>query len=440
MRHAELTRVAVLSVLIVACSGRSDRSTREGTPVAEHPTSRAQYALSYQPGDEDSDLVIRRAQEGAADSPDDVDVYVRLARGFLRKRRETADPVFLAYARDAIAAAQQISPRDANVMALDIVALFNGHEFRTASDRATQLISIAPDDPTGYLLLGDALLELGKYETAIDAYQNAMDRHPDLRSYSRAAYVRWLYGDYEGSLELWEDALQSASAGDPEPAAWCYAELGAVLLSRGNAKAALRSADRADKLVAGYLPALVLRGRALARLGRTDEAITALEAAVARQPNAETLLLLSELSGTAGHVADARRHRGRAARLADHDPLPVALHYARHGIEVERAVALAGQAIEDRRSVWAYDALALAQLRTGDVASASQSIRKAMSLGTPQAELYLHYGLIEAAAGNPDAARHALATALEIDPTADPLVVTELRGQLNNTIAMEASR
>ena len=43
--------------------------------------------------------------------------------------------------------------------------------------------------------LGDAQTELGNYDKAAEAYQKMVNLRPDLSSYNRAAYFRFLYGD-----------------------------------------------------------------------------------------------------------------------------------------------------------------------------------------------------------------------------------------------------
>ena len=50
-------------------------------------------------------------------------------------------------------------------------------------------------DAFDYGLLGDALLEQGRLDEAINFYQKMVDMRPGLQAYSRIAYVRWLTGE-----------------------------------------------------------------------------------------------------------------------------------------------------------------------------------------------------------------------------------------------------
>src|SRR6185436_891393 len=102
------------------------------------------------------------------------------------------------------------------------------HEFAAARDIADRVLERSPSDVTALILRGDALLELGEYEDSVTAYQRAADLRPDLRSYDRGAWMRWLNGDPQGALDLLALAIDSGSIGDPESSAWCYVDLATI--------------------------------------------------------------------------------------------------------------------------------------------------------------------------------------------------------------------
>ena len=60
----------------------------------------------------------------------------------------------------------------------------------------------------------------------------------------------------------------------------------------------------------------------------------------------------------------------------------------------------------------------------------STAIQQALSLGTADAKLYLHAGLIEIANGLTDQGKAHLQQALALNPTVSPLVVDEARKAL----------
>jgi tetratricopeptide (TPR) repeat protein len=444
MRASSLA-VFILTASAVACSHRSaGDATVERDAVERLPS--AEFALGYRPGapsgapqaghsryrlgeaagDGPGELEIKRAQDRLRARPGQAGDYARLAQAFFQRERETADSSYAAYAADALMAAEARDPRDPDVLTATILRQHQQHQFAEARETARTLIAAAPDRSIGFLLLGDALLELGDYPGATEAYQTALDMHPDLRSYSRGAYIRWLHGDVDGALELMEQALQAAGPGGREPAAWCYVEVGDMLRRRGEYGAAAKAAEAALGLVPGYLPARALRARVRGLVGERDQAIAELADVVAQRPTAEHLLVLAELLEQAGRNADAAARLAQADKLAGHDPLPLAVYYARHRRAPERALRLAERAVRERPSIFALDAHALALLRAGRLTEAREAISSALRLGTPSAELHLHRGLIELAAGERKAAAASLSRARAIEPDADAVLVAEL--------------
>jgi tetratricopeptide (TPR) repeat protein len=121
--------------------------------------------------------------------------------------------------------------------------------------------------------------------------------------------------------------------------------------------------------------------------------------------------------------------------------MPLAIYYARHRRSPDRALALAEQAVRQRPSIFAQDAEALALLRAGRVVEARAAIARALRLGTPSADLFLHRALIELAAGDRAAAAASLARARAIEPEADGVLVAELeRGLAGSEPARRRAR
>ncbi len=79
------------------------------------------------------------------------------------------------------------------------------HDFPRAAENSRELIRIAPEDPWNYGTLGDSLMELGEYSAAADAYQKMVQLRPDMASYNRAAYYRFVAGRRQGGDRDHED-------------------------------------------------------------------------------------------------------------------------------------------------------------------------------------------------------------------------------------------
>ena len=426
-RTSILSLLAVLSglalaLLSVACGREGGAGPARGSSPAADPIA-ATFALAYSPAAGEAE--IRRAQDAVRAAPDRASSYARLARAFMIRRRETGDARLSGYAQDALLAAEARDPRDPEVMTVAILDLHDRHRFREARTAARDLVRAAPDDATGHLLEGDAALELGDYPGAEDAFQRALDRALDLRTYSRGAYLRWLRGDVDGALELMDLAIGAAGQ-SREPAAWCWVEVGEMLRRRGDTRRAAAAAERALWLVDGYLPARALRARVRGALGEGAAAISEMEAVAAATGSAEHLLALADLYQAAGRTEAAAEKLAEAEKLAAHDPLPIAAWLARRGAEPARALSLAGRAEAERPSVFASAVHALALARAGRAEEARAAAARAARLGTPAAEIHLALAMAEIAAGDREAAAAALAKAKALEPAADPVLVAEL--------------
>lgn len=94
----------------------------------------------------------------------------------------------------------------------------------------------------------------------------------------------------------------------------------------------------------------------------------------------------------------------------------LALFYADHDVKLAEALALARKELEIRQDVYAHDLLAWALYKNGQAADAAAEIARALRLGTRDARLFFHAGMIHHRLGEPGAARAHLERALAINP------------------------
>ncbi len=433
--HPLAVRCATAALLVWTACSDAEAPVSDMPPVAAiaapaAPT--APLALGYAPGPEPTERMIAAAQTAVRADPERVAAYTSLAIVLMRRARETSNAVYRRYAEDALRAARALDEHDPQTVILSAMLMQDQHRFAAAADAAREYIALQPEDSTGHIVLGDALLELGEYDPAMDAYQQAMNLRPDLRSYNRAAHMRWLQGDFDGAKQIMELAIDSGSMRDPEAQAWCFVDLGGMYLQRGETQQANAAAARALELVPDYQPAMVLQARAIARAGDRDGAIELLARAIERKPSADDLLRLSDWLRAAGRTAEADERLAAAERLAIAEPRPLALHFARLGREPDRALAWAEKELATRHDIAAHDVHGLALLRVGRAREALAAIDRALALGTKDATFHLHAGLAAKATGDAARARAELAAADAIDPGADPLVRDELRSALGD--------
>jgi tetratricopeptide (TPR) repeat protein len=269
--------------------------------------------------------------------------------------------------------------------------------------------------------MGDAQIELGQYEQAVQSFQEMVNIRPDLSSYSRVSYARELYGDVPGAIEAMQQAV---NAGGPaaENTAWCRVQLGNLYFNSGQLAEAEQSYQAA---LAGYPKYLHAQaGLAIVRWaqGRNAEAIEFMKASVAVVPLPQYLTSLGDLMADSGDNTDAKTQSDlvlyifqvfeagginvnieKAAFLADHGDAP-------------SAVALAEQAAKTRNDIHTLDTLAWVYYKAGRYHDALASEQSAMRLGTQNALFYFHLGMIQDKLGNRTAAVANVQKALEINP------------------------
>ncbi len=405
-------------------------ATTPTAPEPEQPHGGAERALAYQPGATPTDVEIGERQQAVRNAPENVDAYLALAAIFVRKAREAQDPSVYRLAEDAVRAALSREPANVNALAIHAHILSQDHRFEEARVIAHRIVRAKPDDTTARIVLGDAELELGNYEAAVEMYQSAIDLRPDLRSYNRGAYMRWLHGDYEGALDLYRLAAESGDLRDPETVAWCHTDLGEVEWTQGHLDRAKMAADAALQLHPSYAPALRLKARAMFAEGQTDDAIRYIEDAINARALPEDHLQLSEWLEARGDAERAREERERGLALVREDRRAVSIFLARHDQERDRALELARQEVRDRPTIQSYDALALALTRSGRLSDARTAMDRAMHLGTADPRFFLHDALLRVSSGDREGALRSLGRANALNPHIDPRLASEIASTL----------
>lgn len=158
--------------------------------------------------------------------PDDMKAKLQLAMAYVQESRITGNHAY--YDEAAFKLVSQVlekEPKNYDALCVKATILLSQHHFADALTAATEFSKLYPDAAFGYGLLTDANLELGNYADAIAACDKMNGLRPDLRSYSRAAYLREIHGDYVGA----KDAMSLAvKAGVPalEQTEWCRVQLG----------------------------------------------------------------------------------------------------------------------------------------------------------------------------------------------------------------------
>lgn len=274
------------------------------------------------------------------------------------------------------------------------------HRFKEAEALARQLVA-ARKLPYDYGLLGDCLMEQGRLEEAIPAYQTMVDLKPGFESFVRAAHMRWLKGDLGGARELMGQVLGMIHPRELDTLAWAEARVALYELQAGDLPAACRHAETALRAKPNDAAAHLVLGRTLSFEGREDEGMEHFRAAARTRPLPEFLWTLADnlearqLPAEAAPVTQTLRQTGCRS-----DPRTLALYLATTRQDPADALRLARAELESRQDVFTWDALAWSQFAAGEVAPARESMRHALAEGTRDGRLFMHAAVIAAAAGD----------------------------------------
>jgi len=143
--------------------------------------------------------------------------------------------------------------------------------------------------------LADASAELGEYKSAEDAVQWMLDMRPgNLSGLTRAAYLREVFGDVDGAIDLYTTVFDRMSPLEIEDRAWILSQVGHLYLSIGKTPEAGQALEQALKLMPDYHYALGYLAKVRLAENRPANAVTLLRRLCEVAPHAENLYALAE--------------------------------------------------------------------------------------------------------------------------------------------------
>lgn len=377
------------------------------------------------------DLTIGSLQQRVRDVPGDWHAAAILGLAYVQQSRITADPSYYPKAEGVLRDSLDRHPENPEAL-LGLAALAAArHDFESALRFGRQARAQDPYESNVHGVVGDALVELGRYDEAFASFQRMVDTRPDTASLARVSYARELRGDRSGAIQ----AMRAAGvyAGTPSDEAWASSQLGELYMSAGKLHAAAREfRDGAQRDPASIRSFAGLAKVAWAR-GDLDDAIRRMEQVVRRFPAPEYVVALGDLYSLAGD-AGAAALRYDLARVESqlfrangvNTDLELALFAADHGDPLE-ALAAAEAEWSRRQSIHVADAFAWALHVNGRDEEAARVSGRSLALGTRKGLFLYHAGMIELALGHRDAARSYLRRALEVDPWFSILGAAEAR-------------
>jgi tetratricopeptide (TPR) repeat protein len=366
---------------------------------------------------------MARATQLIEKNPKNFEAYNALALALSRRARETSDVKFYIEAEDTLKKSFEISPDNFDGGRIQVWLLLGKHEFAAAREAALKLSKRMPDDVMTHGFLADANAELGNYDEAEKAAQLMLDLRPgNLPGITRAAYLREIFGDVDGALELMNMALQSTAPSELEDAAWILTQMAHLQLSVGKTADAEKNLQHALILFPGYHYALSNLAKVRIQQKRYDDAVQLLQQRYEAARHAENLYDLAEALRLAGRSEEAKKAFAEFEQKSlletnrgDNSNRELIFYYADYAHDPLKALEVAKREFSRRHDVYSLDAYAWALHVNGQDHEARRHIEAALAVGIRDAGLTRHAGEIALAQGDRTAAENYLKLAADLN-------------------------
>jgi len=274
-----------------------------------------------------------------------------------------------------------------------------------------------------YGFLTDANVELGNYKDAEAAAQWMLDLKPgNIPGLTRAAYLRELFGDIDGSLDLMNMAYQSIPPGEVEDGAWIVTQMAHLKLATGKIDEAEKLSQQALAMFPGYHYALGNLAKVRIQQKRYNEAVELLKQRYQAAAHAENLFDLAEALQLAGRTEDAKRAFAEFEQKSlletnrgDNSNRELIFYYTNYANEPAKALQVAQREYARRHDVYTLDAYAWALHVSGQNTEARRQIATALAVGIRDAKLFHHAGEIVLSLGDRASAEHYLRQSTELN-------------------------
>jgi tetratricopeptide (TPR) repeat protein len=422
--------VTISAFVIIKNTGKGDKNKVSSYELLPRNISLA-YAAEWTTVKNNASVLSGKIKNNTAD----IKSMIALAALYIQEGRTTGN--FKYYNAAATKLVNDVLVTDAkNFEALTFKAtiLLSQHQFEEANKIAEQVRQLYPQNAYVYGLIVDANVELGNYEMALEAADKMISIRPDIRSYSRIAYLREIHGDIQGAIEAMTLAVDAGAPGD-ENTEWCrvqmaklYKQIGKVKEAEMNYTIATENRENYPYALAGlagiaaqekkYTKALALYMKADSLIpdhtfkeGMAEVYNLMNEPAKAKSIANDILTYMKQFSG------DNSKEMGQNE---DHEMAHAYMGVGNYKKALEYALA------EYKRrpaNIEVNETVAIVYYKLGDYEKALAYLERALTTNCKNPELLCNAGLIYAKAGKTKEAKTFLETVLKNNP----LIPAELK-------------
>ncbi len=377
-------------------------------------------------------------------NPRDLKQFLNLATVFITEGRITGNGSY--YSNAALGMLDRVAtgnPSDKNLLfealSLKSAVLLNMHQFKAALQVAEQGEQLNSYNAGIYGALVDANVEMGNYDAAVAKCDKMLSIRPDLRSYSRAAYLRQLYGDNRGAQEAMRMAVEAGVPG-LESTEWARVQWGDLYLNTGQPDTAQMIYETALSFRPGYPYAEMGLARVAAARKQYDTAIAHTRNAIKVLPEGSFVSYLGDMYLLKGDKEKATRVYKDLVQQLEQGEKEQAGDKVQHNGHRELALAYLnldnyGKALEQAQADYAMrpdnidanDLMAWVLFKKGDYKQAVAYTEKVFRTKEKNAALNYKAGLVYAAAGDKAKAEQYHKEAAAISAYIDPRITTIIK-------------
>lgn len=372
-----------------------------GTLAATGPLAPSRLpAIPPESAVRDADIAFYEAR--VARDPYGATDRARLAALYLDRGRSTAAEADFAHAAALADSSLALRHSRNEIALLTLVgARLGQHRFTDALDAAQKLEAFDPLRPRVHAVVGEVLLELGRYREADAEFQRVGEISADPSTLARLARWHELRGRTADARRLAlraREAVSHSYGASADARAWFELRIAELAARYGRARTARDALDRALRLAPDDHRVLAAAARMALQEREWDLAAEYAGRALAVSADPTALALLARAERRRGHNDKAERAlRAMEAALMGQrgtwhrDWGLVLLDEHRRVPEV---LARAEQELQQRRDVYTLDLYAWAAFRNGKTCEALSAISEALAVGGSDPELLHHAALI----------------------------------------------
>jgi tetratricopeptide (TPR) repeat protein len=386
----------------------------------------------------DQDIAFYAAR--AARDPSGAIDLAQLSALYLHRARATGDNGDLlraeATARHSL---RNRANRNRKAQAVLTSSLMAQHRFAEASLVAEAMVAADSTGVAQRATRAEIDLELGRYDSAGAALGSLALYRTDLAVAPRLARWAELRGRPEEARRLLRGARDEARRRVDLPVeqlAWYQLRLGDLAFRYGHLAEARRELEIGLEIAPDDYRLLSSLARLEAALHRWRQAIDYGEQAIRNALDPATLGVVGDAYAAIGDSTKAAEYYHAVQVVVLHQPGPFhrawSLFLLDHDRNTATVLAKAREELQTRRDIYGYDLLAWSLHKSGRDTEARDAMRHALALGTRDATLFFHAGMIQQALGDQVGARAHLEAALETNPFWHPFQPSVARAVLDS--------